>query len=177
MDVVRERKKCFERYFSSEVERRQVNEEYAIFSASMEDFSSSDSINDRWYMSPIKWWIIHGTSAPLLQSIALKLLGQPCSSSCCERNWSTYNFIHSMKRNKLTPQRAEDLVYVHNNLRLLSKRSPKYNEDESKMWDIGGDDFDSMDIENAGILEIANLSLDEPELEAMLFDSEGNASL
>ena len=113
----------------------------------------------------------------MLQSIALKLLGQPCSSSCCERNWSTYNFIHSMKRNKLTPQRAEDLVYVHNNLRLLSRRSPNYNEDESKMWDIRDDGFDSMDIENAGILEIADLSLDEPELEAILFDSEGNASL
>ena len=42
------------------------------------------------------------------------------------------------------------------------------------MWDIGGDGFDSIDIENAGILEIANLSLDEPELEAILFDSEGN---
>ena len=143
----------------------------------MEDFSSSDSINDRWYMSPIKWWIVHGTSASILQSIALKLLGQPCSSSCCERNWSTYNFIHSMKRNKLTPQRAEDLVYVHNNLRLLSRKSPNYNEGESKMWNIGGDGFDSMDIENAGILEIVNLSLDEPELEAILFDSEGNASL
>ena len=91
----------------------------------------------------------------MLQSIALKLHGQPCSSSCCELNWSTYNFIHSMKRNKLTPQRAEDLVYIHNNLRLLSRRSSNYNEGESKMWDIGGDGFDSMDIENVGILEIA----------------------
>ena len=27
------------------------------------------------------------------------------------------------------------------------------------MWDIGGDGFDSMDIENAEILEIANLLL------------------
>ena len=34
-----------------------------------------------------------------------------------------------------------------------------------------------MDIENAGILEITDLSLDEPELEAILFDSEGNTSL
>ena len=95
-----------------------------------------------------------------------------------------------MKRNKLTPQRADDLVYVHNNLRLLSRRSPNYNnlrllprrspnynEGESKMWDIGGDSFDSMNIENAGILEITDLSLVEPELEAILFDSEGNASL
>ena len=128
-------------------------------------------------MNPIKWWVVHGTSVPMLQFITLKLLGQPCSSSCCERNWSTYNFIHFMKRNKLTPQRAEDLVYVHNNLHLLSRRSPNYNEDESKMWDNGGDDFDSMDIENDEILEITDPSLDKPELEVILFYSEGNASL
>ena len=35
----------------------------------------------------------------------------------------------------------------------------------------------SMDIENDRVLEIANLSFDEPELEAILFDLEGNASL
>ena len=34
-----------------------------------------------------------------------------------------------------------------------------------------------MDIKNVGILEIADLSLDEPELEAILFYSEENASL
>ena len=45
------------------------------------------------------------------------------------------------------------------------------------MWDIGGDGFDSMDIENVVILEIADLFLDELELEAILFDSEGNDSL
>ena len=45
------------------------------------------------------------------------------------------------------------------------------------MWDIRGDGFDSMDIENARILEITDLSLDEPELEAILFYSEGNTSL
>ena len=128
-------------------------------------------------MGPIKWWVLHETFAPMLQSIALKLLGQPCSSSCCERNWSTYNFIHSMKRNKLTPQRVEDLVFVHNNLGLLSRRSPNFNEGESKMWGIGGDGFDSMDIENVVILDIVDLSLDEPELEAILFYSEGNVSL
>ena len=129
-------------------------------------------------MSHIKWWVVHGTSTLMLKSIALKLLGQPYSSSYCERNLSTYNFIHSMKRNKLTPQRAKDLIYVHNNLRLMSsRRSLNYNESKSKMWDIGGDGFDSMEIENAGILEIVNLSLDEPELKAILFDSEENASL
>ena len=113
----------------------------------------------------------------MLQFIALKLHGQPCSSSCCKINWSTYNFIHSMKRNKLIPQRAENLVYIYNNLQLMSGRSSNYNEGKSKIWDIGRDGFDSMDIENAEILEIADLSLDEPKLEAILFYSKENASL
>jgi len=64
---------------------------------------------------------VHGARASILQKIALKLLGQPCSSSCCKRNWSTYSFIYFLKRNEMTPKRAEDLVYVHSNLRLLSK--------------------------------------------------------
>ena len=59
----------------------------------------------------------------------------------------------------------------------MSRRSPNYNEGESKMWNVGGDGFDSMDIENAGLLKIADLSLDEPELEAVLFDPEGNARI
>ena len=38
------------------------------------------------------------------------------------------------------------------------------------MWDVGGDSFDSLN--DLGILEIANLSLDEPELEAIVFSNE-----
>ena len=35
------------------------------------------------------------------------------------------------------------------------------------MQDLGGDEFGSF--EDVGILEVANLSLDEPEMEAMYF--------
>jgi len=59
-------------------------------------------------MDPKAWWLVHGINAPILQKVALKLLAQPCSSSCCERNWNTYSFIHSLKRNKRAPHRAED---------------------------------------------------------------------
>ena len=38
-----------------------------------------------------------------------------------ERNWSTYDFIHNKRRNRLTEERARDLVYVHSNLTLLQK--------------------------------------------------------
>jgi len=100
-------------------------------------------------------------------SLAMKLLSQPASSSCCERNWSTYSFVHSVKRNALTPERAEDLVFVHSNLRHLSRRTDAYKTGETRMWDVGGDSFDSLG--GVGILEVADLSLDEPELQAVSF--------
>ena len=87
----------------------------------MQGFGSGDVMKDKFSLEPLTWWVIHGSSAPILQAIAFKVLGQPSSSSCCERNWSTYNFIHSLKRNKLTPQRAEDLGFVHTNLHLLAR--------------------------------------------------------
>jgi len=72
----------------------------------------------------------------------------------------------------MTPKRAEDLVFIHSNLRLLSRRTPQYMKGETKMWDIVGDAFDS--IEDVGELEIAQLSLDEPELEVVLFREKGD---
>ncbi|PWA61242.1 hypothetical protein CTI12_AA374770 [Artemisia annua] len=72
--------------------------------------------------------------------------------------------------NKITPKRGEDLVFVHSNLRLLSRQSPEYTKGESSMWDLGADGFDTLD--DVGILGMANLSLDEPEMEAMLFTSD-----
>ncbi|CAN7074785.1 unnamed protein product [Brassica oleracea var. botrytis] len=48
-------------------------------------------------------------------------------------------------------------------LRFLSRNSEQYEEEKTKMWDVGGDDFYSM--EDVGYLEFANLSLDEPDLE------------
>ncbi|CAN6707289.1 unnamed protein product [Malus baccata var. baccata] len=168
VELTTERKKCFERSFSNEEIRRSINVEYASFSMCLNDFGAIDSMNDRFHLEPVMWWIVHGASTPSLQSIALKLLGQPCSSSCCERNWSTYSFIHSLRRNKITPQRAEDLVFVHNNLRLLSRNSATYKEGISQLWDVGGDGFENLGEESVGMLDIANLSLDEPSLETTL---------
>jgi hypothetical protein len=158
------------RYYPDPDARREVTLEYARFSGCSGAFSDSDCLRDRGLMDPKDWWVIYGASTPNIQALAFKLLCQPCSSSCCERNWSTYSFIHSLKRNKLTPARAEDLVYVHTNLRLLSRNSKEYKEGESQMWDIGGDGYDSF--QGAGILEMASLSIDEPVMEAVLFDDD-----
>jgi len=67
----------------------------------------------------------------------------------------------------MTPKIAEDIVYVHTNLRLLSRKSSKYKGEETKLCDIAGDDFS---LDDNGILEIASLSSDEPELEVAFFN-------
>ncbi|KAJ1376644.1 Ribonuclease H-like superfamily [Sesbania bispinosa] len=124
MELTLEMMKCFKRYFVDVDVRRQVNVEFANFSDIREGFDDIDSLSDKAKMDAKSWWLVHGARALIHHKVALKLLGKPCSSSCCEINWSTYSFIHSMKRNKMIPHGAEDLVFFHGNLRLLSRNSP-----------------------------------------------------
>ena len=53
--------------------------------------------------------------------MAITLLSQVSSACSCERNWSSYDFIHNRRRNRLTPARARDLVFVFTNGRLVRK--------------------------------------------------------
>jgi len=54
-----------------------------------------------------------------------------------EMCWSTYNFIHNVKRNIVNRDLAESLVNVHCNLRLLSHYCDATNNDWiCKTWDI-----------------------------------------
>jgi Protein of unknown function (DUF 659)/hAT family C-terminal dimerisation region len=66
------------------------------------------------------WWKRHGADFPHLRAAGWKILGQVASACACERNWSTYDFIHSRVRNRLTPERARDLVYVFSNSALIA---------------------------------------------------------
>lgn len=59
---------------------------------------------------------------------------------------------------------------MHTNLRLLSRRSLAYKDGPNHMWDFGDDQFDLLDETNLGRLEFEDLSLDEPELEAVMSD-------
>ena len=62
-----------------------------------------------------------GYEVPVLAQIAQRVTALVSSAGACERNWSTYDFIHSKKRNRLHPDRANDLVYVFTNARLIQK--------------------------------------------------------
>uniref|UniRef100_A0A8I6XP62 HAT C-terminal dimerisation domain-containing protein n=1 Tax=Hordeum vulgare subsp. vulgare TaxID=112509 RepID=A0A8I6XP62_HORVV len=168
-EIFQMRNKCLQKLFPDPNDHKTVKKEFADFALMMNDFQNADSIEDRDDFEPKQWWGTHGGNTKFLKSLALKLLGQPSSSSCCERNWSSYSFIHSSERNKLTPEGAEDLVFAHNNLRLLSRQSETYHVGPSRMWDVGGDGVESFT--GVGMLEGANLTLDEPKLEAEIMDT------
>ena len=52
------------------------------------------------------WWINYGEEAPNLQKIAIKILSQTCSSSSCEKNWSTWSLIHTKLRNRMAMKKV-----------------------------------------------------------------------
>ena len=56
-----------------------------------------------------------------------------------------YGFIYSVKRNRLGSKKAEDLVYVHSNLRLVSRKGEEYTSGRHKDWDVDAENPD-MDI-------------------------------
>ena len=79
-------------------------------------------------MGAIEWWNMYGSPAKNLHKLAVKVLSQVVNTSSAERCWSAYSFIHSVKRNNMNVDRAESLVYVHYNSRLLSHyRDPDEN--------------------------------------------------
>ena len=51
----------------------------------------------------------------------MKILSQTCTSSGCERNWSTWSLIHTKLRNRLAVKKLHKLVFVHYNMRLKVK--------------------------------------------------------
>ncbi|XP_061352433.1 uncharacterized protein LOC133297305 [Gastrolobium bilobum] len=164
LEINQERQKRLKRYFPNLEDRNKINSEYVDFASMSGGFRDYDAMQNRYSMKPKAWWVLHGACSPMLQKIALQLVAQPSSSSCAEHNWSTYSFVYSVRRNKMTLKRAEDLVYIHSNLRLLSRKTSQYTQGDNRMWDIAGDTFDTF--EDVGILEVATLSLDEPEMES-----------
>lgn len=89
----------------------------------------------------IGWWTYHRRDTPQLKILATRLLAQVASSSVAERNWSTYSFIHSLKRKRLTSRQAEKLVAIHSALWLQDRQTPALR------WDIDPEDVAQVDEE------------------------------
>lgn len=80
-------------------------------------------------MCPLQWWKTF-YSQTVLSKVAVRILSVPISSSATERSNSTFGWIHSNKRNRLSTQRAGKITYLAHNWKLLNplkKRLKKAN--------------------------------------------------
>ena len=86
-------------------------------------------------MAPHVWWEQYGKEAcPDLQPIAIKLLSLSATASCCEQNWSSFGYVYSNSRNRLTTKHATDLVWVYSNLRLAKRTQALGQQGKAQPW-------------------------------------------
>lgn len=115
MDVI-------ERYTKYDVELQGILcDELDMFKSESGTFARPLAKDEKRMHQGVKWWETFGAHTPKLQQLALRVLSQGTCASPCERNWSTFSLIHTKRRNKLLPKNTEMLVFIHTNLRLISK--------------------------------------------------------
>lgn len=113
-----------------DVDETKAMAELANFS-SQQDFFSMEFL---WAslsksLSPTAWWTGLCRQCQLTK-VASRVLELPCTSAACERSFSAHANIHSRKRNRLTHERAEKLVFVSQNLSLTEPTKKNYTFDQ-----------------------------------------------
>jgi len=117
--------KILNKMFLDRTERRVIRTQLAYYRDMEGVFGWEDAQKDRFLVNGTTWWQDYGADTPALQRLAIRILSQGCSASPCERLWSSFGHIASKKRNRLGSMKANDLVFVHANLRLLTSINRK----------------------------------------------------
>jgi len=110
------------------------------------------------------------SQTPELQNIAVKVLSQVTSAGSCERNWSTFDFIHSKKRNKLACATVKNIVKVHCNLRLVGDIEMIGHSDANIEWSSSDEDLDWLTVLNFYELYYVSNIMNCYELYSKLFE-------
>ncbi|CAD6257460.1 unnamed protein product [Miscanthus lutarioriparius] len=116
---------CVETFYHGEDDKeyRAVNEDLEKFQKRHGSFSKKMARScERFEFNPASWWRLYGGGAPDLQRMAIRILSLTSSSSGCERNWSTFEQHHTKRRNRLTTERLNSLVFIQFNNKLMSKK-------------------------------------------------------
>ncbi|XP_019184244.1 PREDICTED: uncharacterized protein LOC109179128 [Ipomoea nil] len=122
-----------ETYYHGDIEMQNkvLNDEFPIYKRKDGVFGKTLAIkgcetnNERY--DPAMWWSTYGGTTPNLQTIAIKIISLTSSSSGCEKNWSTFEGIHTKKRNRLESNHLNNPVFVQFNTNLMNKRKKEQN--------------------------------------------------
>nr|TKR91127.1 hypothetical protein D5086_0000226380 [Populus alba] len=94
----------------------EITKEHPIYINAQGALGTEFAIMGRTLNSPGDWWAGYGYEIPTLRRVAIKILSQPCSSHWCRWNRSTFESVHTKKRNRAELEKFNDLLFAHCNL-------------------------------------------------------------
>lgn len=71
------------------------------------------------FADPLEWWKANHGDWPILSRLARQYLAVPGTSAPSERVHSEAGLVITDKRNRLSPHRAGNLVFLHENARFV----------------------------------------------------------
>ncbi|KAG4935727.1 hypothetical protein JHK84_049928 [Glycine max] len=103
----------------------------------------------------------------IVEEFAIPVLSLTCSSFGCECNWSSFEMVHTKRRNRLHQQKMNDLVYIESDNEWMTEEG--YNDEDEKpqgegdggnvelVGDVGGSSndlvVDAFDLDNLILVE------------------------
>ena len=108
---------------------QKVNSQVSLYRGKKGTFSREWVMEAARAQPAYLWWDANGASCAELQYVARLVLSQPASASIIERINSEFAFIKDRRRNRLEHGRADKLVALFHNLRLMARvKQPNYSE-------------------------------------------------
>ncbi|KAK2416183.1 hypothetical protein QL285_038601 [Trifolium repens] len=101
-----------------------------LYREKMETFGTPLAQRSWSKMTADYWWENYGTCASELQRLAIKVVSQTTSATNCERNWSTFSYIHTKTRNRLKYKKLHKLVFTHYNMKLKMRHEMRRSQEE-----------------------------------------------
>jgi len=84
---------CMRRLVPDIAERRKINLQIVQFHFARGLFGMEYAKECRKALNPGEWWEMFGDATPELKRFAIRILSLTCSSSGCERNWSSFEMV------------------------------------------------------------------------------------
>ncbi|XP_026441427.1 uncharacterized protein LOC113340182 [Papaver somniferum] len=152
---------AMERLIPNEDELDQATSELRKYADAVGILGSPSCKRRRTKDQPHDWWITFGgIDVPNLQKFAIKVLSLTCSASPCERNWSTFQNLHSKKRNHIKKQKLNDSVFIQYNKKLQRRyiEIQQYNDDDKAndpiLLEERDDNDEWLDLRNLNDLDV-----------------------
>jgi hypothetical protein len=83
-----------------------TNEEYGQVQSELRNYISEHGVfsnlhvtKDRDWLNHIEWWNMYSSSTTHLQKLVVRVVSLVVNTYSTKRCWSTYSFIHNIKRN------------------------------------------------------------------------------